>query len=316
MSEPNTQAVAEALAAPFDPGEVKFKAQAVSGNRALAVPFVDARVVQDRLDAVLGVMGWQDSYECLPDGAVVCRLRIRLGTEWITKEDVGGQSEQPDEGDRRKAAFSDALKRAAVKLGIGRYLYRQKPQWVDYDPQKRQFLKPPALPVTSPTNHRAPATPATPRPRPAPSPATNGKRKPADGLELYRRLEDHERVLVREGLCDEGEFLDFIRASGAEVGFGEDIAGWNSAQAIGHAYGVAKLFEHTRRQSQLIGAEQMGELERLVEATGKDWEKLMVELRLGRDTAPSGLSYRQFEMVKEHLQKSRGNGAPAKAKAG
>jgi hypothetical protein len=38
--------------------------------------------------------------------------------------DVGGPSEQPDEGDRVKAAFSDALKRAAVKFGIGRYLYR------------------------------------------------------------------------------------------------------------------------------------------------------------------------------------------------
>ena len=137
-------AVAQALAAPFDAAEVKFKPQTVSGNRALAVPFVDARVIQDRLDDVLGVMGWQDSYECLPDGAVVCRLKIRLGEEWITKEDVGGQSEQPDEGDRRKAAFSDALKRAAVKFGIGRYLYRQKPQWVDYDPQKRQFVRPPA----------------------------------------------------------------------------------------------------------------------------------------------------------------------------
>jgi hypothetical protein len=56
------------------------------------------------------------------------------------KEDVGGQSEQPDEGDRRKAAFSDALKRAAVKFGIGRYLYRQKPQWVDWDPLREKGL--------------------------------------------------------------------------------------------------------------------------------------------------------------------------------
>jgi hypothetical protein len=64
-------------------------------------------------------LGWQDEYECLPDGSVVCRLRLRLGDEWITKMDVGAPSEQPDEGDRRKAAFSDALKRAAVKFGIG-----------------------------------------------------------------------------------------------------------------------------------------------------------------------------------------------------
>src|SRR5262245_5175550 len=145
----DVNAITQALAAPFELTEVKFKPQTVSGNRALAVPFVDARVIQDRLDDVLGTRNWQDSYECLPDGAVVCRLRIRMGEEWITKEDVGGQSEQPDEGDRRKAAFSDALKRAAVKYGIGRYLYRLKPQWVDYDPQKRQFTRQPSLPASA-----------------------------------------------------------------------------------------------------------------------------------------------------------------------
>src|SRR5437016_353833 len=129
-----TESLTDLLAAPFTEDEVKFKPAVVSGNRALALPYVDARAIQDRLDDVLGVAGWQDEYECLPNGAVVCRLRLRLGDEWITKMDVGGPSAQPDEGDRRKAAFSDALKRAAVKFGIGRYLYRLPSQWVDYDP--------------------------------------------------------------------------------------------------------------------------------------------------------------------------------------
>src|SRR5262245_49740106 len=90
--------VAQALAVPFEEGEVKWKPQHISGNRAMVVAFVDARVIQDRLDDVLGVMGWQDSYEPLPDGSVLCRLMVRVGDEWITKMDVGGQSEQPDEG--------------------------------------------------------------------------------------------------------------------------------------------------------------------------------------------------------------------------
>jgi hypothetical protein len=38
------------------------------------------------------------------------------------------------------------LKRAAVKFGIGRYLYRLPAQWQDYDPQRRQFVKTPSLP--------------------------------------------------------------------------------------------------------------------------------------------------------------------------
>ena len=145
--DPQVQELTEALAATFQRGEVKFRPGATSGNRALALGYLDARAIQDRLDDVLGVTGWQDEYECLPDGSVVCRLRLRMGGEWITKVDVGGPSEQPDGGDRLKAAFSDALKRAAVKFGIGRYLYRLPTQWVDYDPHKRQFARPPQLPA-------------------------------------------------------------------------------------------------------------------------------------------------------------------------
>src|SRR6516225_5094918 len=143
---PDIRGVSEALAAPFEKEDVKFKPGKVCGSRALALAYVDARAIQDRLDEALGVLGWQDNYKVLPDGSVMCRLRIRLGEQWITKVDVGGQSEQPDGGDRTKAAFSDALKRAAVKFGIGRYLYRLPQQWCDYDPQKRQFRQTPQLP--------------------------------------------------------------------------------------------------------------------------------------------------------------------------
>jgi hypothetical protein len=135
-----------ALAALFPPCEVQFKPAAVSGNRALAFAYIDVRAIQDWLDEVCGVAGWQDSYRVLSDGAVLCRLRVRIGEQWITKVDVGSPSGQPDNGDRTKAAFSDALKRAAVKFGVGRYLYRLPRQWCDYDPHKREFVRVPALP--------------------------------------------------------------------------------------------------------------------------------------------------------------------------
>ncbi len=140
------QALVERLAEPFASHEVKWKAQVVRGNRALAVTYVDARAVEDRLDAIFGVDGWQDAYQVLPNNNVVCKLRIRIGDEWIEKSDVGSQSDQPDEGDRMKSAFSDALKRAAVKLGIGRYLYRLPQQWTDYDATTRQLRQTPKLP--------------------------------------------------------------------------------------------------------------------------------------------------------------------------
>jgi hypothetical protein len=156
------EALTRALAAPFEANEIKFKPAVVSGNRALALAYVDARVIQDRLDETVGVANWQDEYVMLPDGSCFCTLRIRLGGEWITKMDVGGASEQPDEGDRHKAAVSDALKRTAVKFGIGRFLYRLPSQWCDYDPQKRQFVKPPKLPDSF-----MPKPEPTPKPQPA-----------------------------------------------------------------------------------------------------------------------------------------------------
>src|SRR5438094_2501787 len=171
------ETLTKALSAPFELTEVQFKPAVVSGNRAMALAYVDARVIQDRLDDVLGVDGWQDNYECLPDGSVVCRLQLRLGDEWITKVDVGGPSEQPDGGDRLKAAFSDALKRAAVKFGIGRYLYRVPVQWVDYDSHKRQFVRPPTLPVaTLPASEKPQlAVAETPRSKPRHAAPANGE---------------------------------------------------------------------------------------------------------------------------------------------
>lgn len=238
------ESLTEQLAAPFADDEVKFKPAAVTGGRALALPYVDARAIQDRLDEVLGVAGWQDEYECLPDGSVVCRLRLRLGEEWITKMDVGGPSEQPDEGDRRKAAFSDALKRAAVKFGIGRYLYRQEAQWVDYDSQKKKFAKPPRLPASAqprqPALHTPPAKPQT----------KVDKAPPANGEELQRRLYTYDGRLAAQGLCRPGELVKHIVAAGVKAGQDADLATW-TGPAIAIAVEETKVFEAQCRQKKV-----------------------------------------------------------------
>ena len=134
------------LTAPFPADAVHWKPLTVKGERALAAAYLDARAIMQRLDSVFGVGGWKDAYQIVAGGSVVCTLSVKVDGEWVEKSDVGSPSEQPDDGDKLKAAFSDALKRAAIKLGIGRYLYRLPSQWVDYDPQRRQFVRPPALP--------------------------------------------------------------------------------------------------------------------------------------------------------------------------
>ncbi len=109
-----------ALAAPFEPHEIKMREQA--GKK---LHYITARTAMNRLDDVLGPENWWDSYHVLSEHAVECALTIRLpdGTT-LTKGDAGGCAGMADPGDDDKSGYSDAFKRACVKFGIARYLYR------------------------------------------------------------------------------------------------------------------------------------------------------------------------------------------------
>ena len=87
---------------------------------------IDARQVMTRLDEAVGAGQWEDTYQAsaIP-GGVECALTV-LG---VTKTDVGTPSDQ----DPVKGAYSDALKRAAVKFGVGRHLYDIPTQWLPFD---------------------------------------------------------------------------------------------------------------------------------------------------------------------------------------
>src|SRR3954449_7796168 len=108
-----------ALAAPFDQSEVKIRSE-----KSRQMHYVTARTVMNRLDSVLGPESWWDEF--IPgENSVLCRLTIRLPDgSTLTKSDAGGYAGMADSGDDDKSGFSDAFKRAAVKFGIGRYLYR------------------------------------------------------------------------------------------------------------------------------------------------------------------------------------------------
>ena len=60
----NLSDVQELLSAPFPAADVQWKAQAVSRDktRALAVAYIDARNVMERLDSVVAPANWSDSY--------------------------------------------------------------------------------------------------------------------------------------------------------------------------------------------------------------------------------------------------------------
>jgi hypothetical protein len=237
--------LAEALSAPFDLRDVHFKPQVVKGDQALAVVYIDARAVMDRLDAVFGVGGWQDAYEPLSDGCVMCRLRVKAGGEWVVKEDVGAPSEQPDPHDKRKAAVSDELKRAAIKLGIGRYLYHVPPLWAAYDPQKKRFTQTPRLPDWALPRQRQPQQNAKPSPQ---QPAA-AKGPPADAAELARRLREKDAELARAGLCGEGDLIRYVAAAGVKEGWPRELSAWPMPAGHEQAARVVKAFVELRQKT-------------------------------------------------------------------
>lgn len=116
------------LSAPFPPSAISWRVGATNADKTkgLALAYIDARDVMNRLDEVCGPASWQDEYIETPKGRVLCRIGIRCDDVWVWKGDGAGDSDVEAE----KGAISDALKRAAVKWGVGRYLYDMPATWV------------------------------------------------------------------------------------------------------------------------------------------------------------------------------------------
>ena len=126
----------EQLASPFDPSEVDWRVGSTTADKSkgMALAYIDARTVMDRLDSVCGPAGWQNRY-VMEGTKTVCEIGIKCGDEWVWKSDGAGDSDIEAE----KGALSDAFKRAAVRWGIGRYLYNLKSPWVALKPFGKSY---------------------------------------------------------------------------------------------------------------------------------------------------------------------------------
>ncbi len=98
----------------------KWKVQTISKYKpqATCVAYIDARDAENMLDNVCGPENWQDAYREIK-GQMFCGISIKCNDEWITKWDTGTSGNF----EKEKSLSSDAFKRAAVKWGIGRFLY-------------------------------------------------------------------------------------------------------------------------------------------------------------------------------------------------
>lgn len=124
------------LAEPFAAASVKWRIGSTNGDktRGMALAYIDARCVFQRLDDVVGSFNWQSKITLLEDDPrVLCSIGIRPVWEqgehdrdWVWKTDGAG----PTDIEGEKGGISDAIKRAAVHWGIARYLYEMPAPWV------------------------------------------------------------------------------------------------------------------------------------------------------------------------------------------
>lgn len=126
------------LREPFRKEELEFRVGATNNDKSmgLALAYVQARAIQNRLDELFGVDGWTVSYKEISAG-FICSLSIKINDRWVTKEDGAGMTEY----ESVKGGISNAFKRVASSgFGVGRYLYNAKKNWYPIRQQGRGYV--------------------------------------------------------------------------------------------------------------------------------------------------------------------------------
>lgn len=125
----------QALRDPFPAADIEWRIGRAGkkGDNiwARVLAYITSRAIMDRLDAVCGPAGWQTDFR-QGDGHLMAGLGILIDDGWVWKWDGTGLLDASgglSGTDAGKGDFSNALKRAAVQWGIGRYLYNLDEGW-------------------------------------------------------------------------------------------------------------------------------------------------------------------------------------------
>ena len=108
--------------------EIECRVGSVSTNGCSLLMYKDARVDMRLLDEVVGAFNWKREHEII-NGNLYCTVSIYNADtkEWVSKQDVGVESNT----EKEKGQASDAFKRACFNWGIGRELYTCPFVWVN-----------------------------------------------------------------------------------------------------------------------------------------------------------------------------------------
>ena len=107
--------------------EIECRVGTANDSGCSLLMYKNARVDMTLLDEVVGPENWKRSHELI-NGNLFCTVSVRsYDGEWVSKQDVGTESNT----EKEKGQASDAFKRACVNWGIGRELYTCPFVWVN-----------------------------------------------------------------------------------------------------------------------------------------------------------------------------------------
>ncbi|ERT68304.1 hypothetical protein HMPREF0202_01692 [Cetobacterium somerae ATCC BAA-474] len=132
-----TMSLKEKLEKPFSEDELEFRVGATNSDKTkgLALAYIQARAIQNRLDEVVGIENWKVSYKEI-NGGFIAKLELKINNEWIAKEDGSGVTDY----EAIKGGISCAFKRVASVWGIGRYLYEVEGQWLPIEQRGKSYI--------------------------------------------------------------------------------------------------------------------------------------------------------------------------------
>lgn len=179
--------------------------------------YKDARVDMRMLDEVFGPTNWKRSHEVI-NGSLFCTLSIwdSEKKEWISKQDVGTESNT----EKEKGQASDAFKRAGFNWGIGRELYTAPFVWVqltrddlnsfnkiktsfivkhiEYNEEKREITALTIIDKSGKIRYTYPSSATQQQAASAPKPTFNGTRGVFTGAQLKQAIAEMSACTSRK----------------------------------------------------------------------------------------------------------------------
>lgn len=101
-------------------------------TKALLIQYLQHTDVYNRLEEVDPAWSCETGQPQFVDKTIA--IPMKMTVKGVTRENVG-------EGSDYKSAYSDAIKRAAMLFGVGRYLYDAQQVWVPYNEQTDKYKK-------------------------------------------------------------------------------------------------------------------------------------------------------------------------------